>query len=367
MLPFNNLWNFLGFLLKWAILIKRHFMARQDILLRVMVGWLLATLVAGVVTLVYLSKSSTFGTNVSNNPVLATVGHQSIELQEVEQTLALPLYLLETQRHQLLQQGVQKLIDEKLLEAEETKKGVSLAQLLEEASQSEAIAKLANLPAPIKRIKTNDQPTALDAQEQARIRQALVVSLRRQAEVRITLPKVEVPVLDVEATGDRRLGPDHAPITIVEFSDFQCPYCRQSVTVLKALQRVYGDRIRLIYRDYLGPNHVHALRAAEAARCAGEQGKFWEYHDLLFDRQSAGNGWDFAALAKELHLQHDRFESCLQSHRFREQIAKDLQDGLKLGITSTPTFLINGRPLVGAQPLANFQALIDSLLARPLS
>jgi protein-disulfide isomerase len=134
------------------------------------------------------------------------------------------------------------------------------------------------------------------------------------------------------------------------------------VAVLKALQQVYGDKIQIIYRDYLGPNHAHALRAAEASRCAGEQGKFWEYHDLLFDRQSAGNGWDFSALAKELRLKQDPFESCLQSDRFREQITQDLQEGLKLGITSTPTFLINGRPLIGLQSVAAFQTLIDKAL-----
>src|SRR5262249_7270265 len=162
--------------------------------------------------------------------------------------------------------------------------------------------------------------------EQARIRQALIVSLRRQAEVRITLPKAEVPVIDVEATSDRRLGPEHAPVTIVEFSDFECPYCRQSAEVLKTLSQLYGARLRVIYRDYFGPNHPHALPAAEAARCAGEQGKFWEYHDLLFDRQSSGSGWDFPTLAKELGLQQRQFETCLHSNRFRAAITKDVQD-----------------------------------------
>ena len=326
-----------------------------------------AALVVGLVAAGWYFRTATSETTLSSDPVVATVGNRSISLGELERTVSLPLYQLETQRHELLQQAVQNLIDETLLEAEATRKGVSLEQLLEEASESESIAKLANLPAPVRRAKPGGQAIPLDAHQQARIRQALIVSLRRHTDVRITLPHVEAPVLVVDTTGDRVLGADHAPVTIVEFSDFECPYCRQSVAVLKELRQVYGDRVRLIYRDYLGPNHAHALRAAEASRCAGEQGKFWEYHDLLFDRQSPGNGWDFAALAKELHLQQDPFESCRQSGRFREQITKDLQDGLKLGITSTPTFLINGRPIVGAQPLANFQTLIDSLLARPLS
>jgi protein-disulfide isomerase len=305
---------------------------------------------------------------VDSDPVVAMVGNRSITLREVEHALALPLYFLETQRNQLLQQAIQKLIDEKLLEAEASRKGVSLSQLLEEASQSESIARLANLPAPVKRLTTSRQGSSLEEQEQARIQQALIVSLRRKADVRITLPKLESPVLPVDTRGDRHLGPDHAPITIVEFSDFECPYCRQSAKILQEVTQLYGDRIRVVYRDYLGPSHGHALRAAEASRCAGAQGKFWEYHDLLFDHQSQGNGWDFALLATQLGLQQNEFEKCLQSGQFREQIAQDLQAGLKLGITSTPTFFINGRPLVGAQPVASFQALIDTLLAQqPLS
>lgn len=335
---------------------------KQTISLRILIALSLVALVLGLITVGWQFSTSKPETAISDDPVVVTVGNRSITLREVEKTVALPLYLLESQRHQLLQQRIQELIDEELLEAEASRKGISLPQLLDDASQSESIARLANLPGPVKHLGSSDQRSSLDAQEQARIRQALIVALRRQADVRITLPNLEPPVLAVGTDGDRRVGPDHAPITIVEFSDFQCPYCQQSVQVLKELRQFYGERIRLIYRDYPGPNHPYAPQAAEAARCAGEQGKFWEYHDLLFDRQSSGQGWDFLSLAKELGLQQKTFENCLNSGHFRDQIIKDLQDGLKLGITSTPTFFVNGRPLVGAQPLSTFQALIDRLL-----
>jgi protein-disulfide isomerase len=302
-------------------------------------------------------------TNPSDNPIVANIGGRSITLREVEKTVALPLYLLETQRQQLLRQAIQQRIDQELLDAEASRRGLTLPQLLEEASQQDSIARLAGFPAPVKRVNIDGRTPSLDLPEQARIRQALLVSLRRETDVRITLPALEPPVLAINPDGDRRLGADRAPITIVEFSDFQCPYCRQSIKVIKALRQLYGERIRIVYRDYPGLNHPYALGAAEAAHCAGEQGKFWEYHDLLFDRQSSNNGWDFLALAKELGLQQPAFQGCLSSHRFRERINKDVQDGLQLGITSTPTFFINGRPLVGAQPLANFQTLIDKLLA----
>jgi protein-disulfide isomerase len=362
-LIYRNSWIFGGVLIWWkvdlahAMAMIKHIMSIRSVLV-----FFLAAM-----AVIFIAGSWQFGfsdpkTNPSDNPVVATVGGRLITLREVEKTVELPLYLLETQRQQVLRQAIQKVIDRELLDAEASRRGLKLPQLLEEASQSEAIARLASLPAPVKRLSIDGQKSSLDLQEQARIRQALLVSLRRKTDVRVTLPALEPPVLAIDPEGDRTLGSDRAPITIVEFSDFQCPYCQQSVKVIKALRQLYGERVRIVYRDYPGPNHPYALRASEAARCAGEQGKFWEYHDLLFDHQSSSNGWDFLALAKELGLQQHEFEGCLSSNRFRERIAKDVQDGLELGITSTPTFFINGRPLVGAQPLANFQALIDATL-----
>jgi protein-disulfide isomerase len=306
----------------------------------------------------------------SGNPVVATVGTNSITLREVEQAAALSLYHADQQRSQLLQQALQRKVEETLLAAEASRKGMSVSQLLTEATQSESVARLADLPGPIKRLSlgaTQNSPShgaSQDLQEQARIRQALLVSLRRKTDIHIALPPTEPPILTVSVDDDPSIGPVDAPITIVEFSDFQCPYCQKSVGILKELRHLYGEKIRMVYRDYPGPNHPYASQAAEAAQCAGEQRKYWEYHDILFDRQTPGKGWDFPALATELGLQPDTFATCLNTGRYREEVAKDLQDGFTLGITSTPTFFINGRPLVGANPLAEFQAVIDRLLTQ---
>jgi protein-disulfide isomerase len=295
--------------------------------------------------------------------IVARVGSRSITLREVEQRVALPLYQADLQRYQLLQQTIQLLIDDELLRAEASRKGVGIPQLLHDASESEAVSRLLDPPTPGRHI-TPIRRSVMDLQYEALVRQALLLSLRRKTDIRTLLPALEPPVLAVSIGHDHQLGPEGAPVTIVEFSDFQCPYCQQSVKVLKELRQGYGEQIRPIYRDYPGPNHRYASQAAEAARCAGEQGKFWEYHDLLFDRQSAENGWDFHALAKELGMNQQPFAACLNSGRFRENIGSSIRDGMKLGITSTPTFFINGRPLVGAQSLANFRAVIDPLLAQ---
>lgn len=304
----------------------------------------------------------------SGDRVVARIGSRSITMGEVEQSVVLSLYQADQQRNKLLHQGLQQLIDEELLETEASRKGVTVSQLVADASLSESIAHLANIPGPVKQLSSGkaqgseDLETLPDPQIQGRLRQALLVALRRQANIHIDFPAPEPPILPVSADDDPSVGPANAPVTIVEFSDFQCPYCKLSVPLIKEILAKYPDEVRVVYRDYPGPNHPHAPQAAEAAQCAGDQGKFWEYHDNLFDRQASGTGWNFSELAKEIGLNQDTFAACLNSRRYREEVAKDLRDGLKLGVTSTPTFFINGRPLVGAKPFAEFQTMIDRLL-----
>ena len=212
---------------------------------------------------------------------------------------------------------------------------------------------------PFEQVKNQLAPT-LKQRKAERARQDYIRGLRRVSDVTVLL---RLPKVQVTHDPARVMGDPNAPVTIVEFSDFQCPYCKKVQASLNALLAKYHGHVKLAYRDFpIRTLHPQAHLAAEAARCAGEQGKFWEYHDLLFARQLPGKGWDFHALATELGLQQSAFDVCLNSGRFRQEVAKDLQDGLKLGITSTPTFFINGRPLVGAQPLAAFQALIDRML-----
>ena len=294
--------------------------------------------------------------------VVATVGSRSISLREVESAASLPIYLLETQRRQLLLQAIQRRIDEELIESEASRKGLTVHDLLDQASQSESIARMANIPGPVRRINGPANQATVGGQEQARLRQALIVSLRRKADIQITLPPLEPPIVPVNPDDDPRLGPDDAPVTVIEFSDFQCPFCQKSVEVLQALRQKYGDKIRLIYRDFPGQNHPNAFAAAEASECAHEQGKFWEYHDLLFNRQAPDSPWNFEGLAAESGLDVEAFRSCVKSARFRTEVRKDLEDGLRLGVTSTPTFFINGRPLVGLQSISAFQELIDKAL-----
>ena len=294
--------------------------------------------------------------------VVATVGTRPITLTEVEQTVALSLYQLEEQRTKLLRESTQHLIEEELLAAEAARVGVTVSDLIERAGESETVAKLAGFPGPI-RLTGKSSPFPFVSEEMLRVRRALLVQLRRKAEIHVSLSQPELPVLDVSPDDDPWTGTAHAPDTIIEFSDFECPYCKNSVPVLKALLAKYPGKLKLVYRDFPGPNHHQALPAAVAAQCAAEQGRFWDYHDALFTRQAPTTRWNYSSLAKDLGLHQPPFDACLKDNRYRDEVLKDLQDGLKVGVTSTPTFFINGRPLIGARPLADYQEIIDRLLA----
>jgi len=298
--------------------------------------------------------------------VVATVGRRPITLAEVEQTVALSLYQLEEQRTKLLRESTQHLIEEELLAAEAARVGVTVSDLIERAGESETVAKLAGFPGPI-RLAGTSSPFPYISEEMSRVRRALLVQLRRNADIHVNLSQPELPVLDVSPDDDPWTGTAQAPVTIIEFSDFECPYCKNSVPVLKALLAKYPGKLKLVYRDFPGPNHHQALPAAVAAQCAAEQGRFWDYHDALFNQQAPATRWNFSALAKDLGLHQPPFDTCMKDNRYREEVLQDLQNGLKLGVTSTPTFFINGRPLIGARPLADFQAIIAPLLNLPSS
>jgi protein-disulfide isomerase len=169
---------------------------------------------------------------------------------------------------------------------------------------------------------------------------------------------------DIPTQGAYALGPENAPITIVEFSDFQCPFCRRwHEEVYEPLLAAYPDKIRLVYRHLpLTSIHPDAFPAAEAAMCAGEQDAFWQYHDKLFSSETLGSAI-YTQYAQELSLDTTSFEACMTEHKYQEAVQIDTDFAIDLGIRSTPTFFINGLAIVGAQPLDVFQQVIDKELA----
>lgn len=167
---------------------------------------------------------------------------------------------------------------------------------------------------------------------------------------------------DVPIDDDPSIGPEDAPIVIVEFSDYNCPYCRKwHQETFNALLESYPDQILFVYRDFpiLSQESNYASQAAE---CADEQGAFWEYHDALFSGVYELGSIAYEAYAVELGLDAQELLDCVESGRYEDEVANDAQFASSLGITGTPTFFINGLPLVGAQPLSKFTPIIDDEL-----
>lgn len=163
---------------------------------------------------------------------------------------------------------------------------------------------------------------------------------------------------------DIKGNPD-APITIVEFSDYECPFCQRFyLTTYQQLKEKYIDtgKVNLVYRDFPLNFHQNAQKAAEAAECAGEQGKYYEMHDLLFEKGVSEGIDSFKEYASEIGLNREEFDQCLDSGEMRDEVLKDLADGQSLGISGTPSFIINGKTLVGAQPIEAFEKEIESIL-----
>ena len=191
-------------------------------------------------------------------------------------------------------------------------------------------------------------------------RTAFLDKLKAKTPVTITL---EPPRQTVATAGHPSKGPKDAPVEVVEFSDFQCPFCLRANPVVAEVLKTYGDRIRLVYRHYPLPNHPNARPAAEASACADEQGRFWEYHDVLFANQSRLAEADLKAHAVTAGLDAAQFAACVDGRRTKSQVDLDVKEADAVGVTGTPAFFINGRSLEGAQPFGAFKRLIDEELA----
>lgn len=172
--------------------------------------------------------------------------------------------------------------------------------------------------------------------------------------------KVEVAV----NPNDPVKGNPQAKVTIVEFSDFQCPFCGFVEPTLGKIFETYPDKVKLVYKNYPLPSHENAENAALAALCAKEQDKYWEYHDKLFENQESLKESDLKKYAADLGLKTEDFNSCLESKKYKSQIETDVMEANKVGVRGTPAFFINGRSLYGAQPFEKFQEIIEEELKK---
>jgi protein-disulfide isomerase len=324
------------------------------------------------------SSSAQPARQMSPDEVVAKVGSVSITLGEVD-AKALQQSVANFGGARLIQAlymarraALDDIIAERLVEAEAKAQGIEPAALVEREITSKVTA-------PTDKdiefwYQTN--PDRVQGRPLDQLREAIraFLSTTRSEEVRTAfldslkarttiVTSLEPPRQQVATAGHASRGPHDAKVEIVEFSDFQCPFCQQAYPTVQRILSSYGDRIKFVYRHYPLPNHPNAFPAAEAAACADAQGKFWEFHDRLFANSSQLSDDALKQHAAALGLDTAAFSSCLDDHQMKAKVEKDFQDGEMAGVTGTPAFFINGRPLEGAQPFELFKRDIDEELA----
>jgi protein-disulfide isomerase len=191
----------------------------------------------------------------------------------------------------------------------------------------------------------------------------MLEDLKAKHKVQVALAPPELPRIEVEAKGPAR-GPENAPVTIVEFSDFQCPYCGREVPVIERLMKEYDGKLRLVFRHYPLDFHPFAEKAAEAGACAHDQGKFWELHDKMFTNQGRLAIDDLKGYAKSLGMDATKFDKCLDSGEKKTMVEEDVKAGSAAGVNGTPAFFINGLFINGAQPYEQIKQTIDRELKK---
>lgn len=191
--------------------------------------------------------------------------------------------------------------------------------------------------------------------------QRLVAYVTRSNQVDFYLKRPKASPLDFKLEGEPSWGSADAPITIVEFADFQCYYCGKARERISELKRLYGKKLRIVYKNFPLPMHTEARPAAEAGLCVNEQGteKFWKFYEIVYDNQKSWTKDDFKEYAKKAGADVRKFEECFDAKKFAPQIEASMQEGQKLGVNTTPSFFVNSQLVKGAQPISEFKEIID--------
>jgi protein-disulfide isomerase len=306
----------------------------------------------------------------AQNPdsVVALVNGEKITLQEVDETIEAQLFPLQQQLYALRKAALSNLVTAKLLHNEALRRKISIDQLRKELMAgtievtSAQVADAYKQNSPLLALMSEHEARErlrldLESQQRMKLFRKALEKLRSSSEITLSLeqPPATAKLDDGLSPGK---GSDKPLVTIVEFSDFQCPYCKQAQsTVAQVLER-YSDQVKLVFKHLPSEGHPNALQAASAAVCAGEQKRFWEFHDRLFDSNDLSSV-AVENIAVQLGLNMSRFRACLVSESPRNVIVKDIESARLLRIDSTPSFVINGKVVTGAIGFGEFQRLID--------
>lgn len=304
----------------------------------------------------------------------ATVGGVVITMDELDHAAANQLSKVRQQEFEVRSGALTQLIQDKLITAEAAARKVSEADLI----QTEVEAKTATptqdeVSQYYDKMKSRmggktlddvkgDIERVLKVQKSNERRAQFMSELSAKNQVKVLLdpPRATVTL----RPGTPVQGPADAPVTIVEWSDYQCPFCKRAFPTIEQVLNEYKDKVRYAHLDYPLPFHQMAMPAANAAHCASEQGKFWEYNNNLYSVAGDLGPADLTKRATDLGLDGAAFEACTAAKKHESAIKTNYDDGSALGVTGTPAFFINGRMLVGAQPIEQFREVINDELSR---
>ena len=300
--------------------------------------------------------------------VVAEVGSHKITAAELQEKEAGKLLQARYKYYLAERDALDQLVEDQLLEMQAKKEGITVDELLKRHVNVQVAEPTEDQLKFYYEGLGSDEPydavrgKILETVHQIRFtkaRTAYVDSLRSQFGVVVTLSQ---PSARVDVANAFRQGSPNAPVQLIEFADYECPYCQKVHIELALLKAQFGDKVALVYKDLPLPMHPLAEKAAEAARCAGVQGKFWEFHDSLFETKKLQVP-DLKDQARALKLDTARFDKCLDSGEQAAQVQKDLVEGKHLGLTGTPSFFANGHFLSGAVAYAKLRETVETELA----
>jgi protein-disulfide isomerase len=306
----------------------------------------------------------------NDSTVVAEVGGVKVTLGELEQQESAKLLSAHYQYYQAQSKALDALIDKKVLEQKAKSENLTVEQLIDRDIKSQVKDPTEDQMKVYYEGLETDQPyesvreKILDKIRQLRtdkVRAAYVKELRSHTNVTIALAP---PRANVEVADNQVLGPKTAKVTLVEFADYECPYCQKVAADVKKVAADFGDKVAFTYKDFPLPMHSRAEKAAEATRCASKQNKYWEFHDELFHSKELDVD-QLKAQARALQLDPIQFDKCLDSGAEAAAVEKDRKEGVRLGITGTPSFFINGHYLSGALDYAALRQIVEQQLAAP--
>jgi protein-disulfide isomerase len=316
------------------------------------------------------AQAASPGASELPDPV-AVVAGEPITRADLEEKAAPEVMAAMQQLHEARSKALEGLIVDRLLEAAAKKAGTDVEGLLKTEVEAKVAVvddaaveafyneNSARMPGPLDAMKDRIRQH-LDGQGKGERMQAYIEELKAAAKVETFLEPFRLNVAPRQGAAIK--GKAGAPVHIVEFSDFQCPYCTRGAATVEEVVAAYGDKVSFEYRHFPLNFHDRARRAAEASECANDQGKFWAYHDLLFANQSALQEPDLENYATQAALDLEGFRTCMSSGKHAATVDADMAAGAAVGMQGTPGFFVNGRVLSGAQPLPAFKEIIDAEL-----